>query len=110
MAKWINLQSDESLNGKVSRLKPVQDAVKEAADGVFDRAKADLASRQKSGKTQVEQVRVKGKYKTIDWEIALVGKNVVALEYGHQPSGIFEDTETKPPAATYILHKAAGLA
>ena len=34
--------------------------------------------------------------------------NAFALEFGHAPSGFFEGTFTKPPAAEYILTKASG--
>lgn len=37
----------------------------------------------------------------------LTAPNATALEYGHNPSGVFAGTETKPPAAEYILTKAA---
>ncbi|GAB4588736.1 DUF5403 family protein [Nocardia sp. IFM 10818] len=106
----IYLQSDKSMNGRVSRMDPVQDALGKAAEDMLMKAEAGLAAHRKSGNTKVEKTRVKGKYKTIDYEVALVGKNAVAIEYGHQPSGLFEGTDTKPPEGLYILHRAAGLA
>ena len=33
--------------------------------------------------------------------------NAMALEFGHSPSGLFADTDTKSPEATHILTKAA---
>lgn len=109
MAK-IWLETDKAMNRRVSHLKPVQEALDTLADDVHGRAEAALATHRKSGRTKVEKKRVKDRYKKIDWEIALVGKNAVAIEFGHQPSGIFEDTDTEHPKGLYILHKAAGLA
>jgi hypothetical protein len=33
--------------------------------------------------------------------------NAMALEFGHEPSGFFADTDTKPPEPEYILIRAA---
>lgn len=33
--------------------------------------------------------------------------NAMALEFGHEPSGFFADTDTKPPDPEYILTRAA---
>lgn len=45
-----------------------------------------------------------------DWFVSLHAPNPVALEYGHEPSGIFAGTDTHAPDGLYILHRAAGLA
>jgi len=42
-----------------------------------------------------------------DYYVVLHAPNAMALEFGHAPSGFFAGTETKPPAAEYILTKAA---
>lgn len=41
-----------------------------------------------------------------EWVI-LQAPNAMALEFGHQPSGVFAGTDTKPPDGEYILTKAA---
>jgi hypothetical protein len=46
---------------------------------------------------------------TTDWFVSLHAPNPVAIEYGHEPSGFFEGTDTKAPDGLYILHRAAGL-
>jgi hypothetical protein len=43
----------------------------------------------------------------VDCFTTLHAPDAMALEYGHAPSGFFKDTDTKPPAATYILNRAA---
>lgn len=43
----------------------------------------------------------------VDEFTILHAPNAMALEFGHAPSGFFEGTDTKPPAAEYILTKAA---
>jgi hypothetical protein len=43
----------------------------------------------------------------VDYYTILHAPNAMALEFGHAPSGWFEGTNTKPPAAEYILTKAA---
>lgn len=42
-----------------------------------------------------------------DYYVVLHAPNAMALEFGHAPSGVFEGTDTRPPAAEYILTKAA---
>jgi hypothetical protein len=43
----------------------------------------------------------------VDCFTLLIATNAMALEFGHQPSGVFEDTDTQPPEPTYILTRAA---
>jgi hypothetical protein len=43
----------------------------------------------------------------VDCFTILHAPNAMALEFGHAPSGFFEGTDTKPPAAEYILTRAA---
>jgi len=42
-----------------------------------------------------------------DFHTILNAPDAFALEFGHAPSGFFAGTATKPPAAEYILTKAA---
>ena len=42
-----------------------------------------------------------------DFHTVLYAPDALALEFGHEPSGWFAGTDTKPPAATYILTRAA---
>ncbi len=43
----------------------------------------------------------------VDYYTILHAPNAMALEFGHAPSGYFKDIPSKPPAAEYILTKAA---
>ena len=43
----------------------------------------------------------------VDCFTLLIATNAMALEFGHAPSGAFEDTNTKPPDPTYILTRAS---
>jgi len=38
---------------------------------------------------------------------SLDAPNAVAIEFGHDPSGVFAGTDSKPPQGLYILTKAA---
>lgn len=52
---------------------------------------------------------------TTDWFVHLVAPNPIAIEYGHQPSGVFGPggryghIDSKPPEGLYILHIGTGL-
>lgn len=43
----------------------------------------------------------------VDMYTILHAPNAMALEFGHEPSGFFEGTDTKPPDPEYILIRAA---
>lgn len=43
----------------------------------------------------------------IDCFTLLIATNAMALEFGHDPSGVFEGTDTQAPEPTYILTRAA---
>lgn len=43
----------------------------------------------------------------VDCYTILHAPNAMALEFGHAPSGFFAGTATRPPAAEYILTRAA---
>lgn len=43
----------------------------------------------------------------VDCFTILHAPNAMALEFGHEPSGFFAGTDTKPPDPEYILTKAA---
>ena len=43
----------------------------------------------------------------VDMFTILHAPNAMALEFGHDPSGIFAGTDTKPPDPEYILTRAA---
>lgn len=43
----------------------------------------------------------------VDMFTMLTAPNAMALEFGHEPSGVFAGTDTKPPDPQYILTRAA---
>lgn len=43
----------------------------------------------------------------VDSYFNLEAPNAMAIEYGHDPSGYFAGTETKPPEGLYVLTTAA---
>lgn len=53
------------------------------------------------------KARIETEEHDVDFYTILHAPNAFALEFGHQPSGFFKDTDTKPPAAEYILTRAA---
>ncbi|QTF81445.1 hypothetical protein SEA_TARSUSIV_21 [Mycobacterium phage TarsusIV] len=84
--------------------------VKKVRDDVTKRAKANLAKANKTDRitpkdyfpAEIEEVDG-----DVDFHTVLHAPNAFALEFGHAPSGFFEGTNTKPPAAEYILTRAA---
>lgn len=115
------------VNGVVARHHDVQDALRRKAERGEMLTKRNLEVARAASPhhkifgpghlTEVESARcVDSKYPT-DWRFTLVAYNTgkregasgnvaLHLEYGHQPSGVFEDTDTKPPAGLYILTQA----
>ena len=41
-----------------------------------------------------------------DAEFALLAPNALAIEYGHDPSGVFAGTDTESPEGLYIITRA----
>ncbi|BBC53824.1 putative head-to-tail connector [Mycobacterium phage PP] len=91
------------------------------ADAVWDEAK----ERERLAHGILEQVRATTPHHKIfgpdgltktsrersypDAFFSLNAPNPKAIEFGHDPSGVFAGTDTKPPEGLYILYRAAGL-
>jgi hypothetical protein len=118
---------DYDLNNIMPGHADVKRAVRAETEKVFARAEANLARERAStrwrkifgpnGLTEVlkdfEDVKA-----STDGLVILEAEypaNPMAIEYGHQPSGVFgpggslEHVDSKAPEGTYILNRAAGL-
>jgi hypothetical protein len=87
-------------------------ALKKERDGVTRRAKANLARANKTHRITPEgyfpaEIEETENATLVDYYTVLHAPNAMALEFGHEPSGFFKGTDTKPPAAEYILTRAA---
>ena len=84
--------------------------VKKYRDGVTRRAISNLAGANKTSRITPKDyfpAEIESQDFDVDAFTVLHAPNAMALEFGHEPSGWFADTETKPPAAEYILTRAA---
>jgi hypothetical protein len=115
---------DYDLNNIMPGHADVKRAIREETTKVYARAQANLEEARGStrwhkivgpgGLTEVmkdsEQVKA-----STDGLVILQAPNAMAIEYGHEPSGVFgpggryEDVESKAPEGLYILNRAAGL-
>lgn len=78
--------------------------------GITRRARTNLARAKTTSRITLEgyfPAEIENLEGDIDHYTNLHAPNAMALEFGHSPSGFFAGTDTKPPAATYILIRAA---
>jgi hypothetical protein len=110
----------KAMNLVVSHLPEVKDAVSDKAKEVGRRAQANLAEARSStrwhkiyGPDHLTHVSVT--HGEVDSFANLDAPNAMAIEFGHQPSGVFGPggslghLDTKAPDGLYILSRAAGL-
>ncbi|QJD52073.1 hypothetical protein PBI_MA5_20 [Mycobacterium phage MA5] len=97
----------------VSHLDGVKAAVRDATDEGHDKSQARLEAARAS--TQWQKIygpdhltEVTKSYGDVDGFINLEAPNAMAIEFGHQPSGVFEGTDTKAPEGLYIITKGSG--
>ena len=106
MAVVVYLNANEA----AARHVQTKRAVRKVNAGVQARARRNLAAANKT-----TRITLKGYFKAtittsdgdVDSYTHLNAPNAMALEFGHAPSGKFAGTDTKPPAAEYILTRAA---
>ena len=111
------VEIDLECNDIVLSLPGVKRSVREEADDIEGNAEAILRTvrattphHKIAGPAGLVSIsKEPAKDSTTDWFVSLHAPNPIALEYGHEPSGVFEGTDTKAPDGLYILHRAAGL-
>ncbi len=77
---------------------------------VEGRARSNLAAANKTSRvtaTGYFPASIETAEHDVDMYTMLTAPNAMALEFGHAPSGVFEDTDTKAPDPEYILTRAA---
>lgn len=85
-------------------------AVRRINREVGGRARANLAGQNTTTRITPEgyfPAEIEQTEEGVDCYTTLHAPNAMALEFGHEPSGYFAGTPTKPPAATHILTRAA---
>jgi hypothetical protein len=113
MATIEHLDGETVMYSKLAKIPKVGEATKDCADKGEKLAHANLeAVRGSSTHTRFwphgPYDTDKGALRPDAW-FSLEGSNAMALEFGHNPSGVFGGTDTAAPEATYIL-TGAGLA
>lgn len=117
----VKLIGQKAMNSVVSRHVEVRRAVRKEGRSVENKAKGNLARARAT--TRWEKIHgpshltwVSGEASGSDYLIHLNAPNAMAIEFGHQPSGVFGPggslghVQTKAPDGLYILIRAAGLA
>jgi hypothetical protein len=113
MARIIHLDSPPVMYSKLAKLPGVGNATKDVAKKGERLAHTNLEAVRESSTHR--RFWPHGPYDTDkgalrpDAWFSLEGSNAMALEFGHEPSGVFGGTDTAPPEATYIL-TGAGIA
>lgn len=110
----------KGLNQLISHMEGVRDAVHDKAKDGGDRAKANLGEARASthwhkilGPDHLTKVDVS--QGDVDSFFSLEAPNAMAIEFGHQPSGVFGPDgryghiDTKAPDGLYILTRASGI-
>lgn len=115
----VKLIGNKAMNTVVSHLDGVKRSVRDEAKGVEDAGKALLEAARASTRWHKiigpsHLTFVDSSQGEVDAFANLTAPNPMAIEFGHEPSGVFGpggrygDTKTKAPEGLYILHKAAG--
>ncbi|WKW87236.1 hypothetical protein SEA_CHARGERPOWER_21 [Mycobacterium phage Chargerpower] len=99
-------------NHAAARHVDVRAECKKVRDGVTSRARRGLAAANKTTRITRKdyfpaEIEEADNPVLVDFFTILHAPNAMALEFGHAPSGFFAGTNTKPPAAEYILTRAA---
>lgn len=84
--------------------------VRSVNSGVTRRAQDNLAKANTTHRVTPEgyfPAEIESSEHDVDCFTTLHAPNAMALEFGHDPSGVFKGTDTKPPEAEYILIRAA---
>jgi hypothetical protein len=104
-------------NKVVANLPGVKDAVHDEAKsayrstvGVLEEVRATTPHHKIFGPGNLTYIKLTpDTSSTTDWFVHLCAPNPIAIEYGHEPSGVFGGTDTKSPDGLYILHQGTGL-
>ena len=110
----VQLIGQKAMNRVVAHLGEVKDEVHDHAKQKGQSTEAELSAARAStrwhkihGPDHLTKVSVtRGE---VDSFVNLEAPNAMAIEYGHQPSGVFSGTNTKSPDGLYILNRGTGL-
>jgi hypothetical protein len=113
----VQLYGKKVVHHIVAHLEGVRSAVHREAEEVGKRADGYLAEAKATTRwhnignpaSTGHRVDVEVTQHDVDSTVDLVGPNAMAVEFGHEPSGYFAGTKTRPPHGLYILTHATGL-
>lgn len=97
-------------NGAAAHHKDTRAAVRRENRMVIGRARENLAAANETTRITKKDyfpAEIEGVEDGVDCFTILHAPNAMALEFGHEPSGFFAGTDTKPPFPRYILIRAA---
>lgn len=97
-------------NGAAAKHKETRDALRRENRMVEGRARSNLAQANDTSRITLEgyfPAGIETAEDGTDMFTILHAPNAMALEFGHEPSGFFAGTDTKPPDPEYILTRAA---
>jgi hypothetical protein len=109
----VKLISQKAMNTVVSHLDEVRDGCHQEAKGIEHAASALLEEARASTRWHKiigpgHLTNVDSSQGEVDSFANLNAPNPMAIEFGHEPSGVYAGTPTKAPEGLYILHKASG--
>jgi hypothetical protein len=114
----VNLIGPVAMNTVISHHAVTQASIHEHTDEIEARAKGELARANSTTRITPEgyfPAFIDSSYGDVDGFVNLNAPDAVALEFGHQPSGVFGPggryghIKSKAPEGRYILSLAAGL-
>ncbi|AXH46765.1 hypothetical protein SEA_ACOLYTE_21 [Mycobacterium phage Acolyte] len=97
-------------NEAAARHTDTRKAVRRVNRDVSGRARSNLAGAHKTHRITPKDyfpAEIETAEHDVDCYTMLHAPNAMALEFGHDPSGFFAGTDTKPPDPEYILTRAA---
>ena len=97
-------------NEAAARHRETKRALRQENRMVSGRARANLAAANKTTRVTASgyfPAFIDTAEHDVDMFTILNAPNAMALEFGHEPSGVFEGTDTKSPDPEYILTRAA---
>lgn len=97
-------------NSAAARCNETRDAIRRENRMLMGRARENLAKANKTRRITKKDyfpAEIEAAENDVDCYTILHAPNAMALEFGHEPSGFFAGTDTKPPFPNYILIRAA---
>lgn len=103
-----------AFNGLIAHIPGVGNALydeakerERVAHGLLEEARATTTHTKIHGPSHLTRTSAQRDPDGVDARFSLHAPDALAEEYGHDPSGVFAGTDTKPPDGLFILTRAA---